>query len=289
MPRTVRIPLKSGVLPQPRQVVPKLKTKYEVLAEMKLRTGFSDPNMVPRGSVANPPPRLKKTADEIIRDSAKAPKPSSESTGKSLSREELWKKHMGEVRRSYLASSLKAYEAQEQKHKELREKRQAESNAESERKLTEVKDSVATMLTMPTIEQSLLSEVVVRRTPEVAAELREKREFNRKLTEHRVLETQHANLLRLYQQAASFITTEEQLEAKISALFKPVKSLPSIGTNDTQTPAWWKYVRLDLDSQVSQATQRKREDELVDAALGTVKVRDGNTVRYAPGLKMVRK
>lgn len=196
---------------------------------------------------------------------------------------------MSEVRRSYLESSLKAYEAQEQKHKELREKRQAKGDIESKQKLTEVTDSLATMLTTPSIEQSLLSEFVVRRTPEEAAELREKREHNRKLTEQRVLETQHANVLRLYQQAASFITTEEQLEAKVSALFKPVKSLPSIGTNDTQTPAWWKYVRSDMDSQASQATQRQREDELIDAALGTVKVRDGNTVRYAPGLKMVRK
>lgn len=284
MVRTVRVNFKSGVLPRPRQVVPKLRTKKEERSAAKIPQKFEE-GMAPKGSSPNPPPRLPKTAQQKIDLSAKVPKQRSP-----RSEQDAWKQHIAEVRRTYLESTLKAYEQHEQKHQQFREAREAKNEKEVASRLSTVTESLATAFTTPTIESTLTNEFVIKRTPEEAKELQLKREYNRKLTEKRVAEAQADDLVQLYQQASKFITTEQQLESRIADLFKPARTIPPVGPNDTQTPSWYRYLRTNGHmAQNNDASQRTREEELKSAMEGVVRVPvSGNTVRELPGLKKIR-
>jgi len=282
MPRVVRVNLKSGVLPKPRQVVPVQYSAHELAEQAKIPTGFEDPKMAPKHSSPNPPPRLPKTAGEKIAKSALEPK-----VRASKSEQGLWKQHIADVRRSYLKSTLLNYEKQEEKHMEQREKRRLIGEKSGAVKLHENTETLAESLTRPTIESSLKSEFVQPRTEEEQEELQLQRAYNRRLTQKRNVERQEEQLMQLYQDASSYIVTEEQLEEKLQHLFKPEISVPRIGAGLTQNPSWWKYVNNDA-SRVLSIKEQSRETQLLDALNGTVQTSSQNNDRSIPGLKSVR-
>lgn len=294
MPRVVRANFKTGVLPKPRQVVPVKYSAHELAEQAKIPQAFEDPKMAPKKSSANPPPRLPKTASEKIAASAKDPRART-----AKSEEGVWKEHIAEVRRTYLKSSLLAYEKQEKKHMQIREQRRLAGEKSGELQLHENTETLAEALTKPTIESSLKSEFIRPRTAEEKEELTLKRAYNRRLTQQRHAERQHEQLLQLYQDAASYIVTEEQLEERLQHLFKPEISVPRMSAGALQNPGWLKYFNNDA-SRVQSMKGELREAQLLDALNGTVETgssaaeskRGADAVHDAkrrnPGLKAVR-
>ena len=209
MVRSIRVPFKSGVLPRPRRVVPRLLTQREQLKLSKISTTFSDPLMAPKGSSPNPPVKTPKTVEEKIALTAKQPKKQDKS---GMSSEKQWRAHIADVRRSYYESSLRAFQAREERLRDSRDAKQQQETIDRDSKILD-----GSQFASPTIEASLLNEVVLQRTPEETEQLRLKREHNRLLTEKNVLEKESSDFLRLYQQASQFIVTEEQLESRVSS------------------------------------------------------------------------
>lgn len=213
MPRITRISGKSGYLPKPRQVVPQVKARFERVAESKIPQGFQDPKMVPRGSPANPPGRRVPTVEERIANSAKEPAKARPSKTES----QVWKNHIAEVRRAYFKDTLQAYKTQEEQKAERRQRRHERHGAESQRMLS-LPETPAELLTMPTIESTLLQPIVPR-SPEETADLKAKREYNRKFTELQQRANRDELLLRLYHSTKNFIVTESELEDAVVRAF----------------------------------------------------------------------
>lgn len=240
--------------------------------------GFSDPAMAPRGSHPNPRLKLPKTAEEKIRLTAKKP-------GENHVKRPEWRENMAEVRRAYYESSMRTMAAREKRLAEVRE--QHEKNAElaaEQRKnqsseIATIRDSVA--------------EKIVRRTPEEKETLRLKREHNRLVNEKRVLEAKSEAFLRLYQQSASFIVTEKDLEARIASQFVPSAHIPSVSPCENIEPKWGSILRAErAESVVRDYANTQKEIALREAVEGTVAVSVtqgmSQSLRFLPGLPAVR-
>ena len=285
MVRSIRVPFKSGVLPRPRRVVPRLLTQREQLKLSKISTTFSDPLMAPKGSSPNPPVKTPKTVEEKIALTAKQPKKQDKS---GMSSEKQWRAHIADVRRSYYESSLRAFQAREERLRDSRDAKQQQETIDRDSKILD-----GSQFASPTIEASLLNEVVLQRTPEETEQLRLKREHNRLLTEKNVLEKESSDFLRLYQQASQFIVTEEQLESRVSSQFKVSMQVPSNITCSSMTPKWASALKRQESNDLykNNYINKIRETKLQEAVDGTVCVsnkRDSSD-RFLPGLGAVRK
>lgn len=276
MVRAIRVPFKSGVLPRPRRPVPEALTTPEREQLAKVRVGFSDPGMAPRGSNPNPPPRVPKAAAQKIEQTARAPSAGADR------RRPAWRQEMADVRRRYYESSLRAMEAREQRRATSREQRQAASAAK------DFSDPMS-----ETISAAVLHEKVLQRTPEEDEALRLKRQHNRLLTEKRVLTAKADAFLRLYQQSSTFIVSEEQLEARIAAQFVPPTHIPSTAPCESMAPRWASLLRSRGAGTVKQdyADDLKLMalKEAVDGSVAVVSRSNMRTsTRYLPGLGAVR-
>lgn len=218
-----RYGFKSGVLPKPRSIVPKIRAKFEVESEAKQRTGFADPAMVPKGSSPNPPGPQPVPAGYKLRNSAKAPE-----ILKLDTEHDKYKALSSTVRRTYLQDALLAEEALEAKRAVFRQKKHDEA-LELRQKMDKVDDTEATRLTLPSIDQSLLMEgpMVRQRTPEEKRQLRLKRKANLVATRLRQTAQRDNTVLELYQRAQDFIITEEELEQKVDEAFAKTVTWPS--------------------------------------------------------------
>lgn len=254
MPRISRISGKTGYLPRPRQVVPQVKARYEQIAESKIPTSFQDPDMVPKGSSPNPPGRSVPSVKERIANSSKAPAKARPSKSES----QIWKNHISDVRRAYFRDTLQAYEKQEHRNAEKRQRKHERQGAASHRML-DLPDSHAELFTMPSIESSLLQPIVPR-TAEETAELKAKRQYNRKLTEFQQRANRDELLLRLYHSTKSFIVTENELEDAVIRTFD---------SSSGQMPVSPPGLDMSEDRARLQSASSGRE-ALADALMGTV-------------------
>lgn len=207
---------KSGVLPKPRQIVPKLKTFWEEAEESRINQKFNPPEMAPKGSSANPPLRKSVTGQEKIQHSAKAPsKQLEESSATDLQR---WKRQAASIRRRYFVESIHGEQRLEEESVKAREhayKREKKRQAE----LSNAAESEAYKLTLPTIDSMLTGPFIQPRTEEEKQLLELKREANRKATQIATLERKAEMVLELYEKAGSFIITEEDLDNCVNRNF----------------------------------------------------------------------
>lgn len=263
---------KSGVLPKPRQIVPRIKPAFEQAEDAKIRTGFSDPKMVPKGSSAVSSGRKELSASEKIALSAKPPKVQKEA--KTAHQE--WRQKSADIRRRYLTDALETEEVLETKRAAGRQKAH-EAAAELRERMLQTGESEAIKLTMPTIESSLLSGSMVRpRTEEEKNTLALKREANRKAVLANQMKLRSAQLLELYQSTRSYIITPEELDLAVDQQF-------SHSSNQSSTA---RFNSLELKKRLmyenirSEAFSEARED-LANTLLGT-------TSNHEPGLTEVR-
>lgn len=219
--RTARFGYKSGILPKPRDILPKLKTSWEKEAEAKAKVGFADPEMVPKGVPMKPVPRKEKFAKERMAHSAREKKKDSDSGSDTAE----WRRMSSAMRRKYFIDAHTTEERMNKKAIELREKKFQEAR-EARLRTDTHEQSEATRLTLPTIEALLDGPFVQHRTPQEAEELRLKRAANRKLHELKHQEQKAESVLELYQQAENFIVTEQQLTHALNREFAgPYKSM----------------------------------------------------------------
>lgn len=259
---------KSGTLPPPRQVVPPVLAEYEKERLARVRTGFQDPKMVPRGSTANPPGRLLKTAEQKIEASAKGPRQVVEPKS---AQAEL-RLQMANIRRRYNIETLKTYAALEDKKAKARQAKHV-ANLKRREEALRLGDTDATLLTMPTVESSLLAgAMVVPRTPEEQEMLRMKREANRKKALHELMKKKYERVLELYQQTKSFIVSLDHLEREVEARFSTPGSMPSFNFPSNEEVLHARKADFEL---------RKVQRELVQTLLGITSTND-------PGLGEVR-
>jgi hypothetical protein len=205
---------KSGVLPKPRQILPKLKTSWEKDEEAKQKSGFNDPAMVPKGSSANPPAKRLVFAREKIANSAKEPvneKPANSEVQK-------WRKESAAIRRKYFVDALEAQNSMDKKELQIREQKFADAE-ERKRRTAKATESEAERLTLPTIDSFLNEPFIVPRTAEELEALKLKREANRKLREIENQEGKAKLVLELYQNSQSYITNEQDLDDAIRRAF----------------------------------------------------------------------
>ncbi|CAN6606201.1 small ribosomal subunit protein mS26 [Trichomonascus vanleenenianus] len=214
--RTARFGFKSGVLPRKRDILPPRKTFWEKQAEEKIKVGFSDPEMVPKGVPAKPVVKQEKSAAERIAYSAKEPV----RARKENTELQRWKNMTSDIRRAYFKDSLLAEDRMNEKTIARRE-RQFREAREARLKIDNQEESEATRLTLPTIETFINGSFVRQRTAEEKEQLRLKREANRKLHSVRQQEAQAAALLELYQHAGDFVINEEGLDRAINNAFNP--------------------------------------------------------------------
>lgn len=213
--RIAKYGFKSGILPKTRQILPKMKTSWEIEEEKKTNVGFVDPKMAPKGSHPNPPPRHFPTAEEKIANSAKEP---SNSNKKTRTVQQEARALSAAMRRRYLTDSLRTQEVIDRKRLERREQKFEEAR-QKRLEVQEHQVSKATQLTLPTIESFLNEPFVQRRTLEEQTELQLKREANRNITSIKATENKLNRVLELYQKSDEFIVTEEELNAKIDSVF----------------------------------------------------------------------
>lgn len=207
--------VKSGVLPKPREILPKEKPSWIKAQEARLVRGFEREDMVPKGSVSNPPQRKRLTADERIKFSAKEPR----ERKNPVNEIQKWKQTQKDIRRKYFKESLKTQEAIDKRELEEAE-RQHEKARLARLALANEEESLAKRLTLPTIDSELLAGNFVQpRTKEEEADLLIKREANRKQTLFKVKEQQSKDLIELYQSCKDYIITEEQLDDVVNKLF----------------------------------------------------------------------
>lgn len=215
----------SGILPRPRQILPKRKTFWEIEEAKKVKQGFIDPSMIPKGVDAKWVPKHEKSADERIALSAKNPtKPRSTNT-----ETQRWRNMTSDMRRDYFKSSLKSQESRDEQNLKKREE-QFKLAREARLKIDHDKQSDATRLTLPTIESFFKGDFVKPRTKEQKEELMMKRQANRLHHEIKHKEQKAGEALELYQQSLDFIVTEEELDKAIAKEFQTVESsnrLPS--------------------------------------------------------------
>ncbi|PRT56499.1 hypothetical protein B9G98_04119 [Wickerhamiella sorbophila] len=263
---------KSGVLPKPRQIVPRVKPAFELAEEAKIRTGFADPKMVPKGSSAVSSGRKELSASEKIALSAKAPKKVKEA--KTAHQE--WRQKSADIRRRYLTDALETEEVLETKKAARRQKAHDDAASLRERML-QTGESEAIKLTMPTIENSLLSGSMVRpRTEEEKSVLALKRGANRKAVLAEQMKLRSAQLLELYQSTREYIITPEELDLAVDQQF----SHSSSQSSTAQFNALELKKRLMYENIRSEAFANARED-LANTLLGT-------TSNHEPGLTEVR-
>ncbi|ANB15639.1 mitochondrial 37S ribosomal protein PET123 [Sugiyamaella lignohabitans] len=206
---------KSGFLPHPRQILPKLKTSWEIEEEAKRTVAFEDPAMAPKGSSPNPPPRRQVTASEKLSKSAKPPtKP------KSLNTElQQWKAEQSLIRRKYFVDAIEAQQTMDKKELQIRERQFREAAERRQQISTEHTESEAERLTLPSIDSVFNEPFVIPRTPEETEELRLKRTANRKTLELRNSERKASILLELYQSTSNYVITEEDLDKLVQKEF----------------------------------------------------------------------
>lgn len=263
---------KSGVLPKPRQIVPRVKPAFEKAEATKIRSGFADPAMAPKGSYSPSSSQKELSASEKIAHSAKPPK--SHKEAKTAHQE--WRQKSAEIRRRYLTDALETEEILETRRAASRQKRHDESVALRERML-EQGESEAIKLTMPTIEESLLSGSMVRaRTDEEKRVLALKREANRKSVESEQLQVRSSQLLELFQASREFIITPEELDLAVDQQFSHTSS----HTMSAQFNSLELKKRLMYENIRSEAFAESRE-ALANTLLGT-------TSNHEPGLTEVR-
>jgi hypothetical protein len=212
---------KSGVLPKPRFALQPLKTSWELEKEKKLTVGFKDPRMAPkRPRRAMKQRKEPPTAQEIIANSAKEPKRVIEP----VNEYQKWKLLGSSIRRKYLKDALLT---EQQHHQDVLERRERQFEEARQHRLNiqKMEDSVATKLTLPTIESFLTQGPFVQpRTAEQKEELKLKRQYNQKRQQLKVEQKISSDLLEIYQNSSSYIINEEQLESTITRLFAGVRS-----------------------------------------------------------------
>lgn len=258
---------KSGVLPKPRQIVPKLKTFWEQAEASRINQKFNPPEMAPKGSSGNPPVRTAVSGEEKIKHSAKAPSKQKENQT-DLQR---WKQEAASIRRKYFVDSIRGQQKMEEESVKARERAY---NRERERQsdLANAPESKAHKLTLPTIDSFLTGPFITPRTEEEKRLLQLKREANRKATEIRTLENKADKLLELYEKSGAYIITEEELDNCITRNF----SFNGANTGMRKNFRVFNDMSIDLIN-----TDREHRDKLVaslldqtstkGAAYGTVK------------------
>lgn len=264
--RTARFGYKSGILPKPRDILPPLKTSWEKEAEAKVKVGFTDPDMVPKGVPQKPIPKRQKFAQERMAHSAKSKKNASK---KNTSETAEWKNLTAEMRRKYFIDAHITQQRVNNRELENRE-RKFQQAKEARLKTDTSEQTKATKFTLPTIEALLTGPFVKHRTRQEAEELKLKRAANRKIHELRHNEQQAENVLELYQQAESFIVNEQQLSEALKKEFSLEQSKPRYGPPSTL-----------LGSEVyGQSVRNSAEGNLARAMLGV-------TSNNKPGLPEV--
>uniref|UniRef100_A0A060T4B0 ARAD1C39974p n=1 Tax=Blastobotrys adeninivorans TaxID=409370 RepID=A0A060T4B0_BLAAD len=206
--------MKSGVLPKPRDALPRLRTFWEQEELDKEKGGFADPKMKPKHTDLTPVVKKEKFADERIRHTAK-PKSKPPKLNSDIAK---WKNLTAEMRRKYYKDSILLQSRMDEKEKEERERKFREAR-EARLRIDNAEQSEATKLTLPTVESFLKGPFVRHRTPEETAELKAKRAVNRTITENQAKEQKAASLLELYQKSSDFIIDEVELEEKINKEF----------------------------------------------------------------------
>jgi hypothetical protein len=217
--------LKSGVLPKPRDILPRIKTFWEIEEESKAPSGFADPDMVPKGVDPNPKPKHELSMAERIRYSAKQPKAQDTMT-KEVGEVTKWKLMASEMRRRYYIDSLQAEDQMNKKKLATREQKFREAR-EARLKVDNSEESQSTKFTLPTIESFFDGPFVRHRTKEEKAELFMKRAANRKYHEIKHKEKHAEKLLELYQNAENYIITEQALDQEIDKVFTAPESTGS--------------------------------------------------------------
>ncbi|EGV63002.1 hypothetical protein PSN45_004727 [Yamadazyma tenuis] len=276
--RTLKYGGKSGILPKPRAIFKsnpiKPMTEQEKAHHASIEQGYADsvPLPVKKGFSFHRKVEPKKvvTVEERIRKTIDERTPKNVDTTQ-LKDEEIWKLKVGDIRREHLRTAyLKEYERLK-KIDELEAKRAAEAK-QAEQSKQEYEETEATKLTLPTIESYLQGPIMRQRTPTEQALLEHKRAFNRKSRELEVKESRAEQLLGLYHQASSFVTTEAQLEKAITEAFE-------IRLNKFNLSAMSVKDRLN-GSKDSNVTLSENEDAILDAAHGQI--------NRKPGLNVVR-
>lgn len=274
----------SGWLPRPRQVTPALRTQWELEEAEKRKQKFNDPAMVPKGSVADPTEKRYPTPEEKLAGAARAPR-SNKSDVRSERQQE--KQLLAEMRRTYLAESLKKQEKEDRRLVQRRERAFKEAQ-EARLRAGEHRESEATLLTMPTIESFLEGKFIEPLSEEQKEELRLKREANRKNAELRRAELRASQMLEIYQQSDKYILTPEELDAHVDREFATLNRIqPSSLTDwkaryvaeDSRSAAAPSNNWLDVLAGMHEVTAQKRE-RLLRALTGT-------TVNGYPGLPRV--
>lgn len=223
--RTLKYGGKSGILPEVRPIFKrnpiKPKSEHQKHEEAQIEQGYAEgiPTPKKRGFVFHRKPveRPVITVEERIKKFIEDRAPDVDKS--KLSQEELWELQRDEVRRQHLKDAFLAEAKRLERLEQLEAKKQEQEQKHKDQQ-EHFEESVATKLTLPTIDSYLKGPIMRHRTPEEQAIVNEKRTLNRKATELAVMESKATDLLNLYHAASTFITTEEELEVAIKDAFE---------------------------------------------------------------------
>lgn len=224
--RNLKFGGKSGILPRVRPVFKRNPvrppTAHEIAEEAKLEQGYAEGVPLPKkkGFTFHRHPVKPKviTVEERIKRNIEDRKPSNVDESQ-LTQDQIWQLKRDEIRRAHLKD---AYLTEAKRLQRIEELKAAQREAEEMTKKTdqEYEESLATTLTLPTIESYLKGPLMRDRTEEEKALVQEQRLLNRKTRELELREKSATDLLELYHAAAKFITTEEELEQAIHEAFE---------------------------------------------------------------------
>lgn len=218
---------KSGYLPKPRAIFKTPIYEIEKLAKTQLNTGYLEGVKHPKGTSREQKPLKFVSLQERIELTAREPqKQYSAEDRLKLPLEQQIRLQNSDLRRNYLRESY-LKEAERIKESQLLDERHKEEARKLlEQRILDHEESQAFKLTIPSIEQYLTGPIMRQRTAEEKQALQQKRTANR--LHHELISQQEklVALLELYNSAASFITTEEQLNKLITQAFdKPSDDL----------------------------------------------------------------
>lgn len=223
--RALKLGIKSGILPEVRPVFKRFpirpKTQEEIAEEARIEQGYSEGVPLPKKKgfkfERRPSEKPVVTVEERIKRNIDDRKPKDVDTS-NLTPGEIWELKKADIRREHLREAYLTEAKRLEKLESLRrikhEKDIAKKNSDS------YEESKATVLTLPTIDSYLKGPIMRQRTEEEELIVQNQRLLNRKTLELEIEDRKAENLLDLYHGAASFITTEEELEQAIKDAFE---------------------------------------------------------------------